>query len=982
MNIRFSVLLLALLSCLPVAAQIDGMCPGFGSNGIASSLESHATHLNALTVLSNGKIVAVGYYDDNTDTDFLVARYNANGTPDVTFAENGVRLYKVSDGKDDKALCVAVAADGNLLIGGTSEGYGAMIKIDSDGDLVSAFGESGKIRYSTLYTTVETILIGAGGNIYAAGKTINSANIVFLKMQVNAFTSDGSVLSSFSDDGKYDDPEFIVWHETVIRAALQNDGKIVVAGTTPGANASFDTWSMIRLNSDGSPDTNFGTGGRVDDPEFAKSEVRDIVVTENGSIYLGGFSSQAEGISFAVGKKFKANGESDNSFNMTGSGIHPLAGGYSVINALAVDEAGKMFVAGSGGEEADAQDFLLGAFTSAGNPDDDFGAHTDMVAGATDGELTDIARLTDGSFVVCGYALTGGLRQGVLRKHKADGTVLSTFNNSGNSLIRFIEDGDTYSIVMQPDGKMIIGGVYLHSGSNTGIVFARFHPNGEPDLSFGTFGYARYDISNRREFIQHMALLPDGKILAAGSTNDANYGEDYLIVKLNVDGSLDQSFGTGGIFKKHVGAYGKANEISQIAVDAQGRILIAGDANYLGGSYGDATIMRVLPNGTVDTNFADNGIFRKQLTVVNDYFKDVAVASDGSIYVAGNGTINLGAVVMKLNDAGAVDTGFGTDGIVFIEWDEENITFATDILIQPDGKLLISCGYRDPSEVFDGTAFLHRLNADGTPDQSFGDEGIVNLSIFGASESPQGLLLDATGAIYVSGQFSPATGQSIFLVKVNADGSETEEPYVSKDFYTRSNIAMSPVNGNIYMGVSPDGLGGMHVICLGKGGDGQQGDCTGVDEPTITHNGDVLVASDGDAYEWYRDGDVIDGETEQTLTIDPVTGGTFTVQVTVGNCSQFSDDYDYFVTAVLPGERNEVQAFPNPFSKNISVLSAHDLSRTVIKLYSITGAVLHQISGVRGNDALLEVQHLNAGAYILSVESPEGKSNFKLIKHN
>jgi uncharacterized delta-60 repeat protein len=780
MNIRLSGLALLLTSFFPAAAQLDGTCPGFGSNGVASTLESHSTHLNALTVLPNGKIVAVGYYDNNTDTDFLVARYNANGRPDPTFSVNGIRIYDVSPGKNDKALCVAIASDGNVLVGGTSEGYGAMIKIDTDGDLVSAFGESGIVKYSVLYSSIETILVGTSGNLYAAGKTINSANIVLLQLQVKAFTPNGDVLTSFSEDGQYDDNEFIVWHESVIRAALQSDGKIIVAGTTTGPTAAIEVWSMVRLSASGVPDATFGGDGRVDEPETAKSEVRDLVVTPNGSVYLGGFSNQSDGTSFSVGKKFKANGDTDNSFNMSGSAVHLLAGSYAVINAVAIDDNGRMFVAGSGGEEADAQDLLLGAFDSAGEPDDDFGVTADMVTGATDGELMDMVRLSDGSFIACGYAMAGTLRQGVLRKYQSNGTVATSFNNSGNSMIRFIEDGDTYSIVMQPDGKMVIGGVYLQNGSNTGIVFARFLANGDPDYTFGNFGFVRYDITARREFIRHMVLLPDGKILAAGIINDQTSGDDYLIVKLNADGSLDGSFGNGGIFKKHYGAYGKRNELNQIAVDAQGRILIAGDANYIGGSYQDATIMRLLPNGTVDTNFADEGVFRKQFTVVNDYFTDAVVAPDGSIFIAGNGTVNVGAAVMKLTDGGDVDTDFGTDGIVFINWSEDQITWAVDILIQPDGKLLVSCTYRDPDQSFDGTAFLHRMNADGSPDTGFGDAGMSDLPILGGSEAPNGLLLDATGAIYVSGQFSPATGQSIFLVKMNADGSEARREHRPK----------------------------------------------------------------------------------------------------------------------------------------------------------------------------------------------------------
>jgi uncharacterized delta-60 repeat protein len=983
MKIRFTGILLVLFSYASSIAQINSTCAGFGSNGFASSLESHSTHLSAVTVLSNGKIVAVGHYDDNTDTDFLVARYNADGTPDLTFSVNGIRVYDVSDGFDDKALCVAVASDGNILVGGISHGYGAMIKIDADGDLHNAFGESGVVQYDLLYSSIETILVASNGNIFAAGKTINSANIVILRMQVKAFTSGGDPLTSFSEDGEYDDPEFLVWHESVIRASLQSDGKIVVAGTTFGASELIDRWSLQRLNVDGSVDASFGGDGQVDEPETSKSEIRDIVITADGSIYVGGFSSADDDTSFGVGKKFKPNGDTDNSFNMNGSAIHLLTGGYSKINAIAIDDTGNMFVVGSGSDDPAAQDLILAAFDSGGEPDGDFGVHNDKVTGSTHGALTDVVRLSDGSFITCGSAIAGGITHGVLRKHKADGTVLSTFNDGGNSMIRFIEDGETYSVILQPDGKLVIGGVYLQDGSNTGLVFARFLANGEPDVTFGTFGFIRYDVSTRREFLRQMVLLPDGKILAAGIINGGVSNNDFLIMKLNADGSVDEEFGVGGYFKKHYGAYAKSNELSQITVDNEGRILIAGDANYNGGSYQDATLMRVLPNGTVDTDFADEGVFRKQLTVVNDYFTDVVVAPDGSIFVAGHGTVNAGAAVMKLNNAGEVDTEFGTDGIIHIDWSEEEITRAMDILIQPDGKVLVSCTRRNPSDVFAGSAFLYRINADGTADESFGEQGFADLSIFGQKEAPEGLILNEDGSIYVWGQYQPSGGNNVFLVKMNADGSEAHPPYVNDQFRTQSNIVLNPLTGSLYAGVTPDGLGGMHVVCLGTdSGGGGGGECDGIPVPSITHDGDVLVASDGDSFEWYKNGELLDGETGQTLAIDPVIGGTFTVSVTVGSCTQSSDDYDYFVTSVVPREMNATRIYPNPFSERISVRSSQDLSGSVITLYSVTGIVLQQAQGVKEGDAILDVRHLSAGAYILSVESPKGRINVKLIKHH
>lgn len=953
-------------------------CANFGSEGLASSLESNTTHLSALTVLGNGKIIAVGYYDNNTDSDFLVVRYNSNGTPDLTFGSDGVRLYDLSSSKNDKANCVAVASDGNVLVGGVSEGYGTMIKIDANGNLMAAFGNNGVLKYGVLYSSIESIAVSATGSIYAAGKNINTENIVILQLQVKAFDANGQPLLTFSGDGIYDDAEFLVWHESVIRTVLQSDGKLVVAGTTIGPNASFDIWTLVRLNSNGTVDTDFGNSGRAEDPETAESQLNVLKLGSDGALYAGGYSNQSpETASQAVVKKFKTNGNPETSFNMTGSAVHLLAGNNAIFNTLAVDQDGNVFVGGARGAAANDREFILAAFDPAGEPDNGFGVPAGKINGMSTGEVLDMVRLSDGSFVVCGYAESPGHHYGVLRKHAPDGSVVTTFNNGGAAFIRFIEDGEAHSVVVQPDGKIVVGGVYLQNGSNTGIVVARFLSNGSPDMTFGTFGYVKYDLTSRREFLTHLVLLPDGKFLAGGTINDANYGDDYLVVKLNSDGSLDTDFGTGGYFKKHVGAYGKHNTLNQIAVDPQGRILIAGDANYLGGSYVDATLMRLLENGAVDTDFADNGIFRKQLTSVNDFFTDVVVADDGAIYVTGNGTVNVGAVVVKLTDGGLPASGFGSEGTVFINWSDDKITRATDIVFQPDGKLVVSCTRRDPDDVFGGSSFIYRMNADGTPDAALGDQGKLDLPILGGNETPRGLLVDASGVIYVSGLFSPAEGRSFFLVKLNPDGSEAATPYKNRDIETSSGIALNLNAGNIYSGVSPDGLGGMHVICLGPAGSGPA--CDEIPDPTITRNGETLTASDGDSYQWYLNGMAIDGETGQTYT-DPVVGGTYTVQVTIGSCVLFSDDYDYLVTSVPTGELNIVNVYPNPFNSAITIRSSRDLSGSRVAIYTLAGTLIHAESEIQGNQVRVSLNDLNPGAYLMTIESQSQRKFVKLLK--
>src|SRR5690606_4996495 len=219
-------------------------CDDFGKKGLPVGLESDATYFNSAIVLSNGKIVAVGYYDDEEDKDFLVARFNADGTPDMTFGRGGLRVFDLTaNRKDDIAMSVAVAPDGHLLVGGVSNGYGTLIKIAGNGLLVASFGTNGQVRYGTLYSSVEEILV-RNNTIYTVGKTFDKENIVIRILRINAYNTNGNPVTTYGEDGIYLNYQFDLWHLDQLDAALQSDGKIVVSSGFGGSNNN-DYWRVL-----------------------------------------------------------------------------------------------------------------------------------------------------------------------------------------------------------------------------------------------------------------------------------------------------------------------------------------------------------------------------------------------------------------------------------------------------------------------------------------------------------------------------------------------------------------------------------------------------------------------------------------------------------------------------------------------------------------------------------------------------------------
>src|SRR5690606_31703018 len=190
-------------------------------------------------------------------------------------------------------------------------------------------------------------------------------------------------------------------------------------------------------------------------------------------------------------------------------------------------------------------------------------------------------------------------------------------------------------------------------------------------------------------------------ILAGGNHNHGTSGDDYLIMKFNADGSIDGDFGTDGFVTKHVGAYGKHYRLNYITVDQEGRILIAGEANYLGGSYGDATIMRLLSNGDNDPDFGNNGVLQVPLYVTNDSFRDIAITNDGSIYALGSSASGeVKTTVAKITPEGVLDESFGTDGLSSVRYNDMD-TQGIELIVQPDGKLVLGCVYRPGGSSFE-----------------------------------------------------------------------------------------------------------------------------------------------------------------------------------------------------------------------------------------------------------------------------------------
>ncbi|MGA1288666.1 MAG: hypothetical protein ACO3ZK_14295, partial [Rubrivivax sp.] len=261
---------------------------------------------------------------------------------------------------------------------------------------------------------------------------------------------------------------------------------------------------------------------------------------------------------------------------------------------------------------------------------------------------------------------------------------------------------------------------------------------GSIQVSFGAGGS---DIARRA------ARLPDGKLLILGTTQD-----DFGLIRLNADGTLDTSFANGG----KVGIdFGGADKGMALTVLGDGRMLLAGRGNEGGGNgFG---LVRLNADGSLDTSLGGTG---QVFLDLGDAAYDVVVQPDGKMVVVGG---NNDWVVARLNADGTLDSTFGTAGVFTRGFG--NSDGATAAALQPDGKILVA-GWTGG-----GDSAIVRLNTDGTLDTTFGTDGVAIRGVAGYYDQPNSMVLQPDGKILLGGFAQSAEGPGFLLMRLNADGS-------------------------------------------------------------------------------------------------------------------------------------------------------------------------------------------------------------------
>ncbi len=633
----------------------------FDGDGAFRDEDESLHELKSVLVQPDGKVVACGTAYFGGDRDFAVTRYTVGGLRDTTFG-GGDGKVTVPFGELDHCGDLALLPDGRIAAAGTRI-YDAAIGSFGDNDLALArllkagepdpdFDNDGKLT------------LGLGGDEYGRAVVVQpDFKLVVLGYRYDTkesflvrYLTTGTLDGTFGSGGKV-----IIPADDLTALALQTDGKLVVAGfhTSPGGDTQL---SVRRLLANGSPDESFDFDGTAWLDFGGDDRALALAVQPDGRLLAGGRGGGTgllarlwpDGTFDAHGKQTQA----------VSSGVMFPPGSAVRYAYLAVAGDGGLLAAGEvvqkdGGNRTAA---FLTRFNASGQPDTAFGAQglRLLTSGLRNGARAALVQ-PDGKIVIAGYSDWGDPWPSdfMVARYSASGAPDIGFGGSNlhDRHINFASGYDVANaIALAPDGKIVVVGE-AWNGSHTVWGVARLNKDGSPDLSFGQGGKAYVDFGDGSAAYA-VVVQPDGKIVVGGMTS----GRDFALARLLDNGLPDQGFGTGG--GAIVTDMGGQDSIAALALGADGMLYAGGYSwrggqdDYALAQYTPAGQLATCPAGEPCPHWPTG---KRYVNIgASDSAYALALRDDGQLLAAGCTDYQLSAAQVSTTDAEAEPLVFTT----------------------------------------------------------------------------------------------------------------------------------------------------------------------------------------------------------------------------------------------------------------------------------------------------------------------------------
>lgn len=524
----------------------NGNLDSFFVTGIAAS-----STIDDVAIAFDGKIVISGNFNSfNGNLNYAkLVRLNTNGSIDSTFS--------IGAGFDDAIEAIAILSDGKILVGGSFLYYNGtpqnrIVRLNLNGTVDTSFQSGTGFSNGTVQAiqmTSSGILVG--GSFTDTYKTSTVNRLVLL--------NSNATLNSNFDIGE--------GPATASVYTLAESSNSFFVGGSFSVFDDLKQGKLAKISTIGELDSGYLTAG----VGFDKTVEKMIPLADGSYIAFGSFT-QFNGKLINRIVKLTANGNLDTSFNFN------QAGANNTIKEVLVQPDGKLLVAGNFTKYNDVVVNRLVRLNSSGNIDTSFNVGTGFSS-----MVYSIALQNDGKIIVAGnFSKYKGVTVHKVIRLLPNGELDASFSIGTNP------DSIPNLLVLQPDGKVIVGGDFTAFNGITSNKLIRLNSNGSVDTSFsvGT-GFIGS--------IYAITLQTDGKILIGGSFTSFNGQSNKRILRLNSDGSKDSSFNSGSGFS--------GGTVRTIVLQSNGRIIVGGSfsGNYNGNSV--KRMIRLLPNGTYDPSF-------------------------------------------------------------------------------------------------------------------------------------------------------------------------------------------------------------------------------------------------------------------------------------------------------------------------------------------------------------------------------------------
>ncbi len=533
-------------------------------------------------------------------------------------------------------------------------------------------------------------------------------------------------------------------------------------------------------------------------------------------------------------------------------------------------------------------------------------------------------------------------------------------------------------IFRQPDNKILMCGYDYDANFNANFNdMARVNECGVIDSSFGINGKVHHTFDQRNAGYDYL-LKPNGQILCCGTQSDGNFGSQQFpfIAQYNSDGSVDSTFGTFGTNKI---TYLGSQTFGNIFLMPNGKILCTMAGGYTGGP--NLTAMRLLPNGIVDSTYANNGALILPYPPNASFYignTTSVLRADGKIISTVPtyyGNVNQQyLMVMAYDSLGTIDTTFGTNGF-FV--DSSVYSAPAFSLLQSTGKTISAGGAIVATVEF---PHLFRLSTSGQLDSTFGTNGYLNIATFPLGSQLKAILpmsndkflVEYTdgpgGAIYFSAYDSNGIPDPGFTI----NGGVTNIQSLYGLYIIVNGATLEPNNeitfGGVYWG--NNSFFAARLITSNTG-------------PLITQTINTLhsgVTNSTCTFHWYYNGSAINNATDSVYSITQ--NGNYSVIVTNSWGCEASNAY----TAVFSGisETNSslgLSIYPNPVTNELTISSPLLSIGVEIKIFDLIGKDVLKTKLLSPASSLqLSTEDLNPGVYFLEIKSGDKKGIAKFIK--